>query len=89
MNVIGMNMSLKTHIIFHHYEDYFTWTGKNFRYTNGEFVKASHYSFKRADDLHNFKVVRKMGTLKHKELSLKSLVWHNSKRIGYTPSESF
>ena len=84
-----MNMSLKTRIIFHHYEDYFTWTGKNFRYTDGEFVEATPNSIKRADDLHKFEVFRKMGTPKHKELSLKTLVWHNSRRVGYIPSENF
>ena len=39
-------MSLKTHIIFHHYEDFFTWTRKNFHYTNREFEEAIHYSLK-------------------------------------------
>ena len=82
-------MSLKTHIIYHHYEDYFSWTGKTLRYTNGEFVEATHYTFKRDDQTHKFKVVRKIGTPTHKELSLKSLVWHNSRRAGYIPSEKF
>ena len=36
---------------------------------------------------HNFKVKRLMGTPKHLEKSMKSLVWHNSRRVGMTPPE--
>ena len=56
---------------------------KNF--TNGEFVESSHYSFKKEERTHGFKVKRAIGTPKHLEKSLKSLIWHNSKRAGFTP----
>ena len=82
-------MSLKVHIIIHHYRDYFEWTGKNFRYTNGEFVEASHYSIKNEDKTHNFKVTRGIGTPIHREKLLKSMIWHNSKRTGLTPPGKF
>ena len=36
-----------------------------------------------------FKVTRKIGTPVHKELALKSLVWHNSKRAGYVSPAEF
>ena len=88
-NNFGLNMTLKVHIIFHHYEDYFDWTGVTLRYTNGEFVESSHSSIKKEERCHGFKVVRKMGTPVHKQKALQSLIWHNSKRAGFTPSSKF
>ena len=82
-------MTLKTHIICDHYSDYFDWTGKSFRYTNGEFVEAQHYALKNEDRTHNFKVKRMIGTPVHKEKMFKSIVWHNSKRAGFTPPSDF
>ena len=38
-----LNMTLKTHIVYHHYEDYFSWTGKSLRYTNGEFFAVGFF----------------------------------------------
>ena len=35
-----LNMTLKVHIILHHYQDYFDWTGKTMRFTNGDLLKA-------------------------------------------------
>ena len=80
-----LNMTLKIHIILHHYKDYFDMTQKSMRFTNGEFVESSHYSFKKEERTHGFKVKRAIGTPEHLEKSLKSLVWHNSKRAGFTP----
>ena len=84
----NMNMTLKIHIILHHYSDYFDWTGKSFHYTNGEFVESSHYTIKREEETHGFKVKRSIGTPSHKEKSLKSFIWHNTKRAGFTPPPS-
>ena len=39
--------------------------------------------------IHKFKISRKIGTPVHKELALKSLVWHNSKRAGYVSPGDF
>ena len=39
--------------------------------------------------LKGLKVNRKIGTQKHKENSLKSIVWHNSRRAGFTPPSKF
>ena len=83
----GLNMTMKVHIILHHYQDYFDWTGKTMRFTNGEFVESTHYSIKNEEKTHNFKVKRLMGTPKHLEKSMKSLVWHNSRRVGMTSPE--
>ena len=41
-----LNMTLKIHVIFHHYEEYFETTGTNFRTTNGEHHEAVHHSLK-------------------------------------------
>ena len=76
-------------LLLHHYSDYFDWTGKTFRHTNGEFVESSHYSIKNADITHGFKVKRALGTQIHKEKSLKSIIWHNTKRAGFTKSSDF
>ena len=39
--------------------------------------------------IHKFKISRKIGTPVHKEMALKSLVWHNSKRAGYVSPGDF
>ena len=78
-------MTFKVHIIINHYSDYFDWTGRTMCFTNGGFVESSHYSFKKEERTHGFKVKRVMDTPKHLEKSLKSLIWHNSKRAGFIP----
>ena len=84
-----MNMSLKMHIIVDHYQEYFDLAGKTFRHTNGEFVESSHHSIKQEDITHNFKIKRVIGTPIHREKSLKSIIWHNSRRAGFTKSTEF
>ena len=77
----GLNMPFKVHIILHHYKEYFDITNKTLRYTNGEFVESCHYSLKNEDQMHK---KRTLGTPMHVKKSLKSIVWHNSRRAGYT-----
>ena len=84
-----MNMTLKTHVIFDHYGDYFQWTKKTFRHTSGEFVEATHATFKKEERLHGFKVIRKIGTPDHREKALKSLIWHNCRRAGHIKAGKF
>ena len=79
-------MALKIHVIIDHYSDYFQWTMK---YTNGEFTETAYSTFKMAEHIHKFKVSRKIGTPVYKELALKSLVWHNSKRAGFVSPAEF
>ena len=69
----------------HHYGYYFQNTGKTFRSTNGEFTESANSTLRRSEETHGFKVVRKLGTPLHKEKSLKSLTFFNSKRIGGNP----
>ena len=76
-------MTIKIHVILDHYQDYFKWTNKTMRLTNEEFTETAHSTFKMSERIHRFKIFRKIGTLVHKDMALKSLVWHNSKRAGY------
>lgn len=85
----GLPMTLKIHVIYHHYEDYFQWTKKTMKYTNGEFTETAHSVFKTSERTHMFKVNKMLGTPGHQEKSLKSLVWHNSRRAGFTPPDHF
>ena len=84
-----LSMTLKIHVILEHYSDYFQWTGKTMKYTNAEFTETAHSTFKMSERIHKFKITRKIGTPVHKELALKSLVWHNSKRAGYVSTAKF
>jgi hypothetical protein len=85
----GLNMTLKIHVILDDYKDYFDWTNKTFRYTNGEFVESSHSSLKIEEQNHGFRVCRKLESDIHQQKSWQSLVWHNSKRAGFSPASNF
>jgi hypothetical protein len=85
----NINMTLKIHVIVDHFQDYFDWTKKTFKFTNGEFMESIHSTVKRAEMQHGLKVTRHLGSPMHIEKSLKSIVWHNSRRVGFLKSESF
>ena len=85
----NLPMTLKIHVIIHHYSEYFQWTGKTMKYTNAEFTETAHSTFKMSERIHKFKVSRQIGTPIHQELALKSLVWHNSKRAGFVSPAEF
>ena len=85
----NLPMTLKIHVILDHYSEYFEWTNKTMRYTNAEFTETAHSTFKMSERIHKFKISRKIGTPVHKEMALKSLVWHNSKRAGYVSPGDF
>ena len=55
-----LNMTLKIHVIIHHYADYFEFSGLTFQDTNGEFSEAIHSSLRIHEERLGFKVVRKM-----------------------------
>ena len=84
-----LSMTLKIHVILEHYSDYFRWTGKTMKFTNAEFTETAHSTFKMSERIHKFKITRKIGTPIHKELALKSLVWHNSNIAGYVSPAEF
>ena len=77
-----LSMTLKTHIIIHHYLYFFQTTRKTMRLTNGEFHESCHSSLRMSEERSNFKVKRKLGTPIHQYKSCQSLVFYNSKRAG-------
>ena len=81
-----LNMTLKGHVVVHHFVEYFELTGKTMKETNGEFVETLHSSLRKHEETHMYKVVRKMGTPQHVSKSLRSLTSYNSGRAGYSPS---
>ena len=82
----NLNMTLKVHIILHHYKDYFDMTQKSMRFTNGEFVESTYYSIKNEKRTHNFKVKRMMGTPIHLEKSKKIFSLAQFQKVGHDPS---
>ena len=85
----GLPMTLKIHVIYHHYKGYFHWTQKTMKFTNGEFTETAHSVFKTSERTHNFKVNRRLGTTIHEKKSVASLIWHNSRRAGLNPLDKF
>ena len=78
-----LSMTLKTHIIIHHYMYFFQKTKKTMRLTNGEFHESCHSTLRQSEERSNFKVKRKIGTPMHQYKSWQSLVFYNSKRAGH------
>ena len=78
-----MSMTLKVYIIIHHYLHYFKTSGKNFRLTNGEFNESCHSTLRQSEEMHNFKVKRKLGTPMHQQKIWLSVVLFNFKRAGH------
>ena len=48
-----------------------------------------HSTFKMSERFHKFRVSRNIGTHVHKELALKTLVWHYSKNTGFVSPAEF
>ena len=83
---IELNMTLKVHVILHHFTQYFELTNSTMKDTNGEFVETLHSSLRIHEEKHGFKIVRKLGTTTHLKKSKSSLVSFNSKRAGFSPA---
>ena len=69
-------MTLKIHIVYHHLEDYFDWTGKTFKYLNGEAVETYHSTLRISEEVHDFQVKTNLGSPMHLKKALQSH-WHN------------
>ena len=52
----GLNMTLKIHVITHHYKYYFDKTGKTLKYTNSEFTESAHSSLRMSEEIHGLNV---------------------------------
>ena len=77
-------MTLKVHVIAHHYKYYFETARITFKDTNGEFTEACQSSLRISEETHGLKVVRKLGTPVHQQRSFQSLTFYNSKSEGYS-----
>ena len=75
----GLPMTLKIHVIYHHYQHYFDITQQSMRFT----------TFKVSERTHGFRVNRMLGTPGHKEKALKSIMYHNVLKAGFTPPGKF
>ena len=75
--------------MYHHYQNYFDITQESMRFTNGEFTETAHATFKVSERTHGFRVNRMLGTPGHKEKALKSIMYHNVLKAGFTPPEKF
>ena len=82
-------MTLKTHIVYHHLEDYFDWTGISLKYLNGEAVEMCHSTVRKNEETHQLKVTRHLASPMHLKKALKRHIWHNSKKAGYVPPIKF
>ena len=87
--MFSINMTLKIHVILHHYEDYFECTGMSLCETNGEYVESAHSTLKNHEKRSSFAIVTKLGTKIHHMKSLQSISSFNSKKAGFTPSREF
>ena len=77
-------MTLKVHVIFDHYSDYFKETGIFFRKTNGEHHEAIHHTIKVFEAKKNFYMKKHLGSLIHQAKCLQSISTFNVLRAGYT-----
>ena len=59
------------------------------KFTNLQFTETSHSTFKISERQHNFHVNRMLETPVHREKAMKSIVWHNTKKAGFTPPSMF
>ena len=82
-------MTLKIHIIIHHYRWYFNKTGKNFKDTNGEFGETVHSTFKKFELGRGFKVSRNLATDHHLLKAHQSISTFNALKMGGSPASKF
>ena len=80
-------MTLKVHVIIHHYAYYFKIMGKNVKDTNGEFTETLHSTLKKHEVRKGFTVKKKLGTHTHLVKAIQSITSFNSIGIGFTPSK--
>ena len=83
--MFNLNMTLKIHIILHHYRWYFQRTGKNLKNTNGEFGETVHSTLKKFELGRGFKVSRKLATDHHLLKAHQSISTFNALKMGGTP----
>ena len=83
--MFGLNMTLKIHILIHHYRWYFTKTGNKFKDTNGEFGETVHSTVKKFELGREFKVSRKLETDHHLLKAHQSILTCNALKMRGKP----
>ena len=78
----GLSQTLKIHVIFDHYSDYFAMTGKKFRETNGEHHEALHHTLKTMERDRNLYMKRNHGGVVHQQKSHQSISIKNALSAG-------
>lgn len=78
-----MNMTLKMHVIIHHYADFFNMNKTNMKNTNGEHHEALHHTLKDFERTKGFFMRKNLGSLIHMQKSLKSISTFNCLRAGF------
>ena len=82
---LDLRQTLKSHVIFYHYSDYFAMNGKNLRETNAEHHEALHHKLKTMEGDRNIYVKRNHGGVVHQQKSHKSISIRNALSAGFTP----
>ena len=59
------------------------------KFTNSDFTETTHSTLKLSERQHNFHVNRMLRTPAHREKAMKSIVWHNTRKAGFTPPSMF
>ena len=78
----GLTMTLKIHIILHHYEYYFRQTNTTFKWTNGEFTESAHSTVRKFEETRGCQTSKNLGTPIHMSKSLRGHVQFNSTYAG-------
>ena len=76
-----MSMTLKIHIILHHYVDHFTVTGETLLKYTDESVEAMHSQIRQFEESHHY-TNHRYGSSSHAKSQHKSTVHINSLNIG-------
>ena len=79
--IFNISESLKMHIIFYHYDEYFEKTGETFLGVSDEITESVHSRYRQFEERHGY-VSNKKGTKGHRFKQHISVVHFNSLNIG-------
>ena len=79
--IFNISESLKMHIIFYHYDEYFEKSGETFLGVSDEITESVHSRYRQFEEKHGY-VSNKKGTKGHRLKQHKSVVHFNSLNIG-------
>ena len=67
-----VSMTLKVHVVLHHFKQYFEMTVLTLRDTSGEYTETCHSTLRKEEEIHGTSITRQVGTPIHQYLSLRS-----------------